>query len=217
MGKRAVILDFDGVIMDTESAVIAAWRAECAETGLIFDEAAFAAAVGVPSLTPQRVAALLGAGTVDPLAFATNVRRRLRAASAELPVLPGVRELLAEASAARVPVAVASGASRDWVLGHLNRAGVLPGLAAVVCREDARAGKPAPDLYLVALSRLHVDARQAVAVEDSLTGVTAAQAAGVRCIAVPGPTTIGHDLSAADQQLTTLAGVSLADLFADRP
>ncbi len=216
MEKRAVILDFDGVIMDTESAVVAAWRSECAASGLGFDEQSFVATVGVPSLAPERVTALLGEGAVDPLAFAARVRKRIRLASVDLPVLPGVRELLAEAAVARVPVAVASGASREWVYGHLARASVLPDLAAVVCREDARAGKPAPDLYLAVLARLHVPAGTAVAVEDSLTGVTAALAAGVRCIAVPGPTTRAHDLSAAEHQLTTLAGVGLDDLFPER-
>ncbi|GAA0242376.1 hypothetical protein GCM10009539_29750 [Cryptosporangium japonicum] len=65
----------------------------------------------------------------------------------------------------RPATAVVSGAGREWVTGHLSRAGLRTGLAAVVCREDARAGQPAPDLYLAALARLRVDAGAAVAVE----------------------------------------------------
>jgi len=212
--ERAVILDFDGVIMDTESAVVSAWRAECAELELPFDEPAFVAAIGVPSLAPERVLAVLGDGVGDPHDFADRVRARLAVTSAALPVLPGVLDLLAEAEQAGVPVAVASGARRTWVRGHLARAGLLDRLRAVVCREDAVASKPAPDLYLTALDRLRVQARVAVAVEDSATGVAAARAAGVRCVGVPGPVTLGHDLSAADLLLPSLAGARLADLFA---
>jgi HAD superfamily hydrolase (TIGR01509 family) len=210
---RALILDFDGVIMDTESAVVAAWRDECADLGLPFDEAAFVATIGVPSLAPERVLARLGGRVGDPVDFAVRVRARLTVTSAALPVLPGVLDLLVEAERDGVAVAVASGARREWVTGHLNRAGLLRRLAVVVCRDDVAAGKPAPDLYLLALQRLGVAASSAVAVEDSATGVAAARAAGMRCVGVPGPVTRGHDLAAATLLLPTLAGVRLVDLL----
>ena len=215
----AVIFDFDGVLVDTESAVLAAWRADCAHLGVPFDEAAFVAAVGVPSLHPDRIRAVFGPAAGDPAVAAARIRARLRHLSGDLPVLPGVRALLAEAAAAGVPTAVASGATRDWVRGHLERVGLLDTFEAVVCRDDVRAGKPAPDLYLAALTALDVPADSAVAVEDTTTGVAAARAAGLRCVAVPGPTTVGHDFSAAETVLTSLAGVRLSDLLpaADRP
>lgn len=212
--NRALIFDFDGVILDTESAVLAGWRAECVELGVPFDEEAFAAAVGVPSLRPERVMALLGAAAGDPLAAITRIRSRVRAMALDLPVLPGVRELLAQAQAAGVRTAVASGASREWVAGHLERVGLLSTFAAVFCRDDVAAGKPAPDVYLAALAALRLPAPAAVAIEDTTTGVAAAQAAGLRCVAVPGPITSGHDLTAADLVLPSLTGVGLDDLFA---
>ncbi|WP_170323779.1 HAD family hydrolase [Cryptosporangium phraense] len=212
MPKRAVIFDFDGVIMDTESAVVRAWRDECGALRLPFDEVAFAAAVGSTSLAPERVLALLGPA-VHPGEFAVRVRARLRESSAELPVLPGVRELLAEAAEAGVPTAVASSASADWVRPHLRRAGLLDSFATIVSRDDAERKKPAPDLYLTALARLRVSPDATVAIEDSATGVAAARAAGLRCVAVPGPVTVGHDFADADLRLPTLADVRLADLF----
>lgn len=211
--QGALLLDFDGVIVDTESAVLDGWRGECAARGLPFDEPAFLAGVGVPSLVPERVLAVLGPAAGDPLAFAARVRVRIRAAAATLPVLPGVSDLIAEAEASGVPVAVASGATREWVAGHLRRVGLLGRFRAVVCRDDVAAGKPAPDLYLTALRRVGVPASAAVAVEDSATGLAAARAAGVRCVVVPGPVTSTQDLSAAAECLPTLAGVRLAQLL----
>jgi len=208
----ALILDFDGVIMDTESAVVEAWRDESTARGVPFDEVAFLASLGVPSLRPERIAALLGADA-DPADVTERIRARLRVTTADLPVLPGVRELVAEAAAAGVPVAVASGALRPWVEGHLARAGLLDAFAAVVCRDDVTAGKPAPDLYVAALRLLGATASRSVAVEDSGPGLAAARAAGVRCVAVPGPTTTGHDLAGADLFLPSLAGARLADLL----
>jgi len=208
----ALILDFDGVIMDTESAVVEAWRDESTARGVPFDEVAFLASLGVPSLRPERIAALLGADA-DPADVTERIRARLRVTTADLPVLPGVRELVAEAAAAGVPVAVASGALRPWVEGHLARAGLLDAFAAVVCRDDVTAGKPAPDLYVAALRRLGATASRSVAVEDSGPGLAAARAAGVRCVAVPGPTTTGHDFAGADLFLPSLAGARLADLL----
>jgi HAD superfamily hydrolase (TIGR01509 family) len=208
----ALIFDFDGVVIDTESAVIAGWREECAALGVPFDEAGFLAAIGVPSLRPERIVAVLGAAGGDPATAITRIRARIAVLADQQPVLPGVRELLAEATAAGVRLAVASGALREWVCGHLERVGLLSAFAIVACRDDVRASKPAPDLYLAALAGLGVPAGRAVAIEDSATGLAAAHAAGVRCVAVPGPTTMGHDLAAADLLLPSLAGIRLADL-----
>ncbi|MEO3814392.1 HAD-IA family hydrolase [Sphaerisporangium sp. B11E5] len=211
--NRALIFDFDGVIVDTESALVAGWRAECVDLDIPFDEKAFVAAVGVPSLRPERVTAVLGAAGGDPLAAMSRIRARVRALALDLPVLPGVRDLLAQAQAAGVRTAVASGATREWVTGHLERVGLLSEFSAVFCRDDVATGKPAPDLYLAALAHLRSPAPAALAIEDTATGVAAAKAAGLRCVAVPGPVTVGHDLAAADLVLPSLTGVELADLF----
>lgn len=214
--NHALIFDFDGVILDTEAAVVAGWREECADLGVPFDEKAFTAALGLPSLRPDRVAELLGQAGGDPLEAIVRIRARVRVLALDLPVLPGVRELLAQARAAGVRTAVASGANREWVTGHLERVGLLPAFSAVFCRDDVATGKPAPDVYLAALAGLRTPAAGAVAIEDTATGVAAARAAGLRCVAVPGPITAGHDLAAADLVLPSLTGVVLDDLFALR-
>ncbi|WP_170990748.1 HAD family hydrolase [Herbidospora galbida] len=213
MADRILVFDFDGVIVDTESAVVAGWRAECADLDIHFDEKAFLATLGQQSLRPERVAQILGEAAGDPPAAVLRIRSRVRALALELPALPGVRELLAEARDAGVRTAVASGAAREWVTGHLERLGLRPAFAGVFCRDDVAAAKPAPDVYLAALAGLGATAEAAVAIEDTATGVTAAKAAGLRCVAVPGPLTAGHDLAAADLVLPSLTGIGLDDLF----
>ena len=131
-------------------------------------------------------------------------------------VASSAQATLAEtARAAGLKVGVASSSSRDWVTGHLERLAILHQFDCVRCRDDVPAVKPAPDLYLSVLACLVVPADQAIAIEDSSNGVSAAKAAGMRCVAVPNPITSGLDLSHADLVLPSLTGISPQGL-ADR-
>jgi HAD superfamily hydrolase (TIGR01509 family) len=131
---------------------------------------------------------------------------------AELEVLPGVAEAMAEARAIGLLLGVASSSSHRWVDGHLVRLG-LDGFRCVRCRDDVAQAKPAPDLYLAVCECLGVEPAEAVALEDSANGIAAAKAAGMRCVAIPNPMTEGLDLSAADLRLTSLADLSVAELL----
>ena len=128
------------------------------------------------------------------------------------PLQPGVAGYLAEAVRLGLALAVASSATGDWVAAHLRRLGTHEAFT-VVATGDRYAVKPAPDTYLGALDGLGIPAAQAVAFEDSPTGVTAAKAAGLHCVAVPNPVTAGLDFSGADLVVPSLAGVGLPDLL----
>jgi HAD superfamily hydrolase (TIGR01509 family) len=97
---------------------------------------------------------------------------------------PGVRELMAESSAAGLILAIATTGRRAWVLPLLDR--LLPGVrfAAIVTGDDVERLKPDPAAYLLALDRIGVPAEQAVAIEDSPPGLAAARAAGLACLVV---------------------------------
>jgi len=131
---------------------------------------------------------------------------------AELEILPGVREAVAEAKRLGLRLGVASSSSRRWVTGHLTRLG-LDGFDCVRCRDDVAEAKPDPELYLSVCACLGVAPAEAVALEDSANGVAAAKAAGMRCVAIPNPMTASLDLSAADLRLQSLADVSVAELL----
>jgi HAD superfamily hydrolase (TIGR01509 family) len=119
------------------------------------------------------------------------------------PLRPGAEELLRRAAEAGVTTAVVSSSSAAWVGHHLGRLGVSGHFAAVVTGEEA-AHKPAPDLYLLALARVGVRPDEALALEDSPSGVRAAKSAGLRCFAVRGEAGGDAELSAADNVMAGL-------------
>jgi beta-phosphoglucomutase-like phosphatase (HAD superfamily) len=123
-----------------------------------------------------------------------------------------VVERIAEAKALGLKLGVASSSTTDWVKGHLARLGILERFDCVTCRDDVANVKPEPDLYLAALECLGVAASDAIAIEDSPNGVTAAKVAGMRCVAVPNSITARLDLSHADVILASLADTTLLDL-----
>jgi HAD superfamily hydrolase (TIGR01509 family) len=212
---QALIFDFDGLIIDTEAPVYQAWAEIYREHDLELDIAFWQTVVGH------------GPGYFDPIADlerrlrreldadAIQARRRRRELElvSELQVLPGVRAWHRQAAALGVRQGIASSSSRAWVVGHLERLG-LDGWDCIRCRDDVSRTKPAPDLYLAALSCLGVVAAAAVAVEDSGVGVAAAKAAGLRCVAVPCPLTAGHDFGSADLVLGSLAEMSFPEAVA---
>jgi HAD superfamily hydrolase (TIGR01509 family) len=107
-------------------------------------------------------------------------------------------------TAAGVRLAVVSSSPGTWVHPNLERLGWLARFEVIVTREDAPRAKPHPDLYLRALQLLDANPAVAVAVEDSATGVRAARAAGLRCVAMPNPVTRHQDFAHATS-LTTCA------------
>ncbi|MGY0236995.1 HAD family hydrolase [Longispora urticae] len=213
---RALLFDFDGLVLDTESSLLAAWQAEFDLLGLPLDRHRYVAASfrDHSDTILERVEELAGALSAARAGeLVERIRLRHFATASALPAMPGVRDLLAGARAAGVRTALTTSSSRAWVSPHLERLG-LPGLFDVaVYREDVAASKPAPDAYRLTLHLLGVPPTGAVALEDSPRGVRSATAAGVRCVAVPGPVTRLLDFGAADLRLEGLSGVDLDMLF----
>ncbi|MRR13248.1 HAD family hydrolase, partial [bacterium] len=125
------------------------------------------------------------------------------------PLMPGVADILEEAAAAGVEIAIASSSSERWVRHHLERLGIADRFAALATRHDVPRTKPDPALYSLALERLGVAAPEAFALEDSVHGLAAAKASGLQVVAVPGPLMVHADFSAAEIRLDSLAGASL--------
>jgi putative hydrolase of the HAD superfamily len=159
----------------------------------------------------QELVAKLG-HDLDREAVLNRRKARHNEMIAELVILPGVREAVAEARRLGLRLGVASSSSRTWVTGHLKRLG-LDGFECVRCRDDVVNTKPDPELYLAVCACLDVLPGAAIALEDSANGIAAAKAAGMLCVAIPNPMTAGLDLSAADLRLDSLADVSVAELL----
>jgi HAD superfamily hydrolase (TIGR01509 family) len=193
----ALLVDFDGTILDTESCVLAAWREEYEYHGLELDEDAWLAALGSHQDRFAIFSTLVGAD-YDEAASRARKQRRQDELVAALVLRDGIDECLRQARQMGLRLGVVSSSSSSWVTSHLERLSLLQLFEVVVTREDAQRSKPFPDLYVSALSRLGVAPGAAVAIEDSANGVAAAKSAGLRCVAFPNAVTARQDLRHAD-------------------
>jgi HAD superfamily hydrolase (TIGR01509 family) len=184
-GPDAVVLDLDGVLVDSEEAWDGARRALVAERGGTWKEGATEAMLGMSA--PEWSAYVrdeLGVDLPAEEIDADVVRRLLEGYRAELPLLPGAVEAV-RGLAARWPLGLASSSNAPVIATVLERAGLDHAIRAWVSSEEVARGKPAPDVYLEAARRLGVDPARCVAVEDSGNGLRSAAAAGMAVVAVP--------------------------------
>lgn len=188
----ALIFDFDGLLLDTETPEVEGWRETFAAYGVDFPEEYFLWAVGrgAEQITERPIDFFKRAlPNADHAQIAQEAHhRRLSAIYAQEP-RSGTKLLLEAAADAGIRMAVASSSRHDWVDSHLERLGLAPYFELTVCAYDVARAKPFPDLYEAAIRRIGVPAANAVALEDSLNGATAADAAGLAVIHVPNPLT----------------------------
>jgi HAD superfamily hydrolase (TIGR01509 family) len=213
---KALIFDFDGLIVETEEPIFRAWQRIYREHGQELPLEMWVTIIGTASgpFDPiqhleERVGRLL-----DRKGFEDLERRYYEEATAMQRLMPGVAEYLRDAHRLRLGVGIASSSRRAWVVEHLKRFAIADAFDAIVCREEVAQTKPDPQLYLEAVKRLMVMPEEALALEDSSNGIAAAKAAGLRCVAVPTVMTAGLDLSRADMRIPSLGAVPLTDLLA---
>lgn len=212
---RALLFDFDGLLVDTESPSYEAWADVYRQYGHELTIERWSAAIGtLDGFDPfGDLEGLLGR-SLDR--GSVNARRReVEFAASDLEELrDGVADYLEEAKRLGLARAIVSSSGQKWIRRHLERLDLLEGWSCIVAADgDAARAKPRPTLYLEALERLDVTAAEAIAFEDSPNGITAAKAAGLYCIAVPNPITAALDVTHADLVLGSLEEVPLAQLL----
>jgi len=183
---RAVIFDMDGVLVDSEPLINAAAVAMFKEKGLLVQPEDFLPLVGAGE---DRYIGGVAEHYDFPLDLPAAKRRTyeiyLDLVPSRLEAFPGVLDLVQACRAADLLVAVASSADEIKVHANLQKIGLpMEFWDAVVRGEDVKNKKPAPDIFLSAAAKLGVNPTECVVVEDAVNGVQAAQAAGMRCIAV---------------------------------
>jgi HAD superfamily hydrolase (TIGR01509 family) len=213
---QALIFDFDGLMVDTETPEAQIWQDLYARHGQVFPLAEWVHSVvgaAVANLEPVARLESLTGRRLDSKALYAEAQRMRRALQGTLPPLPGVVETLKSARRLGLLLAIASSSPHAWVDEHLSRLDLRNLFEVVICREDALHVKPAPDLFLAALTALKVPAGQALAFEDSPNGIIAARAAGLRVVGIPNAITSLPGPLVSDLTLASLLDLPLPGLL----
>ena len=181
----AVIFDLDGVLLDSESAWLAAKRAVVDEWGGTWKEEAGRAMLGMSA--PEWSVYMRDELAVDRAPEEINaevVKRLLSGYRERLPLLPGAVDAV-ERLAARWPLGLASSSNLEVIEVVMEAGGFAQSFETWVSSEEVAAGKPSPDVFLEAARRMEADPAACAAIEDSHNGILAAHAAGMSVLALP--------------------------------
>ena len=216
MSCRAVIFDFNGTLSDDEPILYRIYAQLFAEHGRPLAETDYYDRLAGLS-DPEIVHRWLGDRDDSEAVVSQRVTRYREMVADGSTITPAVRRAVAYA-AARVPVAIVSGASAAEIRPVIAAAGLEPVFAAVVTSDDVRHGKPHPEGYETALQRLDgrapgLRSAEVTVLEDTEAGVAAAKAAGMRCVAVA-RTLAADRLAAADEIVSGVDEALIARILA---
>jgi HAD superfamily hydrolase (TIGR01509 family) len=212
---KGIIFDFDGTIIDTETALFKAWDSVYQEYGQILPVELLRNTIGTADSNfhpAEFLARKIGNGVTSQ-----ELAKKEHDLELELinqnPPLPGVVDYLKHAREFGLKIGIASSATHDWVTGHLERLGLSNYFDAITTQEEVTLTKPFPYLFEKTLKKLGLYPYQVIAIEDSPFGITSAQAAGIFAVAIPNDATRPMKLDHADLVLESLADVSLSELI----
>lgn len=204
----AVIFDMDGVLLDSEPLHLRATQAVLSEQGASYterDNRAFFGATDAEMFRALRIRFNLSVPT--PVLVEAKRQRLVELVRTEARPMPGIPGILRWLREAGLRLALASSSPPAVIGAALDTLGLDATFEVVVSGDEVARGKPAPDVFLTAASRLGIEARRCLVVEDSRNGVLAGKTAGMIVAAVPCPATRHEDFSAADLVLPSLEGL----------
>ena len=215
---QALIFDFDGLILDTETPEFLCWQNIYREYGFELPNDEWGKIIGGYGISDFDAAehlAHLSQGRLDPASLRARHRQESGVITLSQPILPGVLDMIHDARRLGLKLAIASSSPHSWVDTHAKRLGIFHYFDVVICADDVGPGrtKPNPDLFLTALNRLKVSSDAAIIFEDSPNGVKAANRAGIFVVAVPNQVTSMLSLSNADLILKSLSDIPLSSLL----
>ncbi len=215
---QALIFDFDGLILDTETPEFVCWQNIYREHGFDFPHDRWGSIIGGTGLSDFDAAehlSHLSQGRLDSAALRARNHLESHEIIMQQGPLPGVMEYLQDAKRLGLKLAIASSSPHSWVDDHARRIGVFDYFDVVIAADDVGLGrtKPNPDLFLTALGRLKIPNEAAIVFEDSPNGVKAANHAGIVVVAVPNSVTGMLSLNGANLVLSSLTELSLSELL----
>lgn len=214
---RALVFDFDGLILETEKPIFQSYQEVYRKHGqeLSFDK--WAKIIGTADTDYDPLAELekLSGMRLDREGVEARRRAREMALILAQPIQAGVKEYLEKAKGMGLKVGLASSSSCAWVEEHLTRLGLIEFFDCIKASDDVKLTKPDPALYREAVNHLRVAPDQTVAFEDSPNGIRAAKSAGLFCMAVPNDLTRQLSLAQADLCLESLETIPLEQLLVE--
>lgn len=204
---KAVLLDLDGLLVDSEPLHWKAWQKVAEELGATLSEEEISRFTGVGNIV---VANFLKEKIETPLNAEDLIKKKVAKYMAllkNIKLMSGIRELLAKIKKNHLRMAVVSGAPRSEAIPSLQYPGIFSYFDVIIAEEDVKNPKPAPDAYLLAAKKLNVLPKECIALEDSETGVASARAAGVYCIAVPNEDSKSQNFSKANLEIESIQAI----------
>jgi HAD superfamily hydrolase (TIGR01509 family) len=213
---KALIFDFDGLILDTETPEVLVWQSIYKEHGFELPVEEWEKTVGgygLSNFDPAQNLSLLSQGRLDPVSLRARYRLEADALIHANPILPGIMDMIHDAKSQGLKVSIGSSSPHSWVDTHTQRLDIYHHFDHIICQDDVAPGrtKPHPDIYLKSLETLQVDKTEAIVFEDSPNGVLASKRAGVFVVAVPNPLTAKMNVQG-DLTVSSLAELTLQDL-----
>jgi len=212
---KALVFDFDGLILETELPILQSYQELFQANGLELTFEQWAQNIGTAEEPFDPVLALerhLGRSLKDDPILERRQEREMELILTREP-MPGTAEILQEARRLGLKIGLASSSSCRWVTSHLERLGLIEYFDCIQAKDDVHLTKPDPALFRSAVEILGVQPEEAIAFEDSPNGILAAKRAGLHCVAVPNVLTRSLDTSQADLQLDSLTELPLEALI----
>jgi len=210
---QAVVFDFDGLIVDTESLWFDVFRETMLEYECDLKIEDFAVCVGTNADVLYTKLSELARKPIDRSVIQKVTDERYKEKIHELELREGVLNYLQAAKERGLKIGLASSSSRKWVVEFLHQFGIQDYFEVIKTSDDVKKVKPDPELYLQAVEELGVHAREALAFEDSKNGLIAAVQAGLHCIIVPNRVTRLLDFSEHVHRLSSMAEIEFDELL----
>lgn len=211
---QGLIFDFDGLIVDTETARYHAWKEVIEWHGVELPLSFWLQNVGLPSeaFNPLEFLERNARKPIDKEAVRARKQEIFEERMKHESLRPGVLQYLKDGRRRKMKLAICSSSPRKWITSNLERFGIREFFDAIMTGSEVTKIKPDPELYFRTLDVLNLAAENCIAFEDSPKGVESAKAAGIFCVAVPNALTSKTNLLEADLKIGSLAEMPLEEL-----